>query len=137
MDELKNHIGKKVKSYRKSLNMTTAELGRLSKTSQSTISGLERGERFVTFDSMIDICDVLGVGLYDVLPPEYNKNLKVTDESKEKSNIILDRLSVDDTELIENLVINYMPLLRIINELDSTQKKHLTMFLSSIANNKY
>ncbi|MCF2132422.1 helix-turn-helix transcriptional regulator, partial [Strepomyces sp. STD 3.1] len=116
---------------------TTAELGRLSKTSQSTISGLERGERFVTFDSMIDICDVLGVGLYDVLPPEYNKNLKGMDETKEKSNIILDRLSVDDTELIENLVINYMPLLRIINELDSTQKKHLTMFLNSIANNKY
>ena len=55
MNELKKYIGTKIKEYRKSLGMTTIELGKLSNTSQTTISAIERGTRFGTFESMLKI----------------------------------------------------------------------------------
>ncbi|MED3929019.1 helix-turn-helix transcriptional regulator, partial [Priestia megaterium] len=77
MDELKKYIGTKIKEYRKSLGMTTIELGKLSNTSQTTISAIERGTRFGTFESMLKICEVLGITLYDILPSERSENLNV------------------------------------------------------------
>lgn len=136
MNELKKYIGEKIKGYRKSLNMTTVELGELSNTSQSTISTIERGERFGTFESMINICKALGVTLYDILPPENSENLNVPSLHSERINIILDRLSSEDIEVTETLVVNYMSLLRMISDLTPTQKKYLTNFLNSIMNNE-
>lgn len=135
-NELKKYIGEKIKDYRKSFDLTTVELGNLSNTSQSTISTIERGERFGNFDSMINISMALGVTLYDILPPEISENLNVPSPYSERINIILDRLSSEDIEVTENLVVNYMPLLRMISDLTPTQKKHLTNFLNSIMNNE-
>lgn len=135
-NELKKYIGEKIKDYRKSFDLTTVELGNLSNTSQSTISTIERGERFGNFDSMINISMALGVTLYDILPPEISENLNVPSPHSERINIILDRLSSEDIEVTETLVVNYMSLLRMISDLTPTQKKHLTNFLNSIMNNK-
>ncbi|WP_423251561.1 helix-turn-helix transcriptional regulator, partial [Priestia megaterium] len=53
IEELKEYIGLKIKEYRKVRRITTAELGKLSNTSQATISAIERGTRFGTFESML------------------------------------------------------------------------------------
>lgn len=136
MDDLKKYIGEKIKIYRKNLKMTTSELGALSETSQSTISGIERGERFANFDAMIRICDALGITLYDVLPPknldshedEVNSNL-------DRFNTYLKRLSSDEIDLAASLVMDHMSLLKHIHGLDPRQKKNLTNLLDSLLNN--
>ncbi|OZT10761.1 hypothetical protein CHN50_20190 [Priestia aryabhattai] len=135
MDELKKYIGTKIKEYRKSLGMTTIELGKLSNTSQTTISAIERGTRFGTFESMLKICEVLGITLYDILPSEQSENLNVPQVHNERIALILDRLSSEDIELTETLVINDMSLLRTLNKLTSNQKRHLSNHLNSIINN--
>ena len=135
MDELKKYIGTKIKEYRKSLGMTTIELGKLSNTSQTTISAIERGTRFGTFESMLKICEVLGITLYDILPSEQSENLNVPQVHNERIALILDRLSSEDIEVTETLVINDMSLLRTLNKLTSNQKRHLSNHLNSIINN--
>lgn len=135
MDELKKYIGEEIKRYRKALNMTTTELGILSDTSQSTISGIERGDRFATIESMIKICEVLGITLYDVLPEKY-KNLDMPKPTNERINGIMNRLSSDDMDTIESLIVNHLSLLRLVNELNPEQKKHMSNFLKSLLNNE-
>ncbi|AJI25690.1 helix-turn-helix transcriptional regulator (plasmid) [Priestia megaterium] len=135
MNELKKYIGTKIKEHRKSLGMTTIELGKLSNTSQSTISTIERGERFGTFDTMINVCEALQITLYDILPPEKSENLNVPQIHNERIALILDRLSSEDIEVTETLVINDMSLLRTLNKLNPNQKRHLSNHLNSIINN--
>jgi transcriptional regulator with XRE-family HTH domain len=135
MDELKKYIGTKIKEYRKSLGMTTIELGKLSNTSQTTISAIERGTRFGTFESMLKICEVLGITLYDILPSDQSENLNVPQIHNERIALILDRLSSEDIEVTETLVINDMSLLRTLNKLTPNQKRHLSNHLNSIINN--
>lgn len=115
--------------------MTTIELGKLSNTSQSTISTIERGERFGTFDTMINVCEALQITLYDILPPEKSENLNVPQIHNERIALILDRLSSEDIEVTETLVINDMSLLRTLNKLNPNQKRHLSNHLNSIINN--
>lgn len=102
--------------------MTTIELGKLSNTSQTTISAIERGTRFGTFESMLKICEVLGITLYDILPSEQSENLNVPQVHNERIALILDRLSSEDIEVTETLVINDMSLLRTLNKLTPNQK---------------
>ncbi|MGG4382692.1 helix-turn-helix transcriptional regulator [Priestia megaterium] len=136
MNELKKYIGAKIKEHRKSLGMTTIELGKLSNTSQSTISTIERGERFGTFDTMINVCEALRITLYDILPSEKSENLKVPQIHNERIELILDRLDPEDIGVTENLIMNNLPLLRILNSLTPNQKKHLMNHLKSIMNNE-
>ncbi|MHC8965589.1 helix-turn-helix domain-containing protein [Priestia aryabhattai] len=135
MDELKKYIGTKIKEYRKSLGMTTIELSKLSNTSQTTISTIERGKRFGTIETMLKICEVLRVTLYDILPSERSENLSVPQIHDKRIALILDRLSAEDIEVTETLVLNNMSLLRTLNKLTPNQKKHLSNHLNSIINN--
>ncbi|WP_197233193.1 helix-turn-helix domain-containing protein [Priestia endophytica] len=136
MDELKKYIGTKIKNYRKELKITTIELGKLSNTSQTTISGIERGDRFASFEVMLKICEVLGITLYDVLPPELTKdlNLNIRDRNDERINVMLSTMSPEDIETTENLIFNYMPFLKDFNNLTPEAKEYLTKFIHLISN---
>ncbi|MCP1191435.1 helix-turn-helix domain-containing protein [Priestia flexa] len=135
MNELKKYIGTKIKGYRKELKITSVELGKLSNTSQTTISGIERGDRFASFEVMIKICEVLGITLYDVLPSEVTKNLdlNVLDRNDERINIILSTMAPEDIEIAENLLLNHMSFLKDFNNLTPEAKEYLTKFIHSIS----
>lgn len=134
MDDLKRHIGETIKQYRKNLNMTTNELGDRSETSQSTISGIERGERFANLESMLKICDALGITLYDVLPPNPKELLDNDPQVRQLLNT-LRNLPDGKVGLILNLISDCMPLLALIHQLTPQQRKHLANHLNSILNN--
>ena len=134
MDDLKRHIGEIIKHYRKSQNITTNELGVLSETSQSTISGIERGERFANLESMLKICDALGITLYDVLPPN-PKDLLDNDPQVRQLLNTLKNLPDDQVGLILNLISDAMPLLALIHQLNPQQRKNLANHLDSLMNN--
>jgi len=137
MDELRKYIGIKIRNYRKELKITSSELGKLSNTSQTTISGIERGDRFASFEVMIKICETLGISLYDVLPPEVNKelNLNVSNHNDEKISIVLNTLSLEDAAIAKDLILNHMSFLKAFNSLSPDAKRHLTKLIYSLMNN--
>ncbi|EGI2115101.1 helix-turn-helix transcriptional regulator [Listeria monocytogenes] len=135
IEELRKYIGARVKEYRKICRMTTEELGKLSNTSQSTISAIERGTRFGTFESMLNICDVLGISLYDILPPNYTQKVSSNNSNEDKqAHLLLENLSIEERQVLKSLVLNDFPLLKVLNRLDSQEKKHLTALFDSVLN---
>ncbi|MDT3766168.1 helix-turn-helix domain-containing protein [Priestia filamentosa] len=137
IEELKKHIGTKIKEYRRVNNLTTVELGRLSNTSQTTISSIERGMRFGTFESMLNICDVLGISLYDILPQDYTQRVNLNNVNEDKQlQILIENLSEREIHTVKNLILDDLPLLEILGQLDSKEKKHLKELFNSILNNR-
>ncbi|MBZ5482962.1 helix-turn-helix transcriptional regulator [Priestia aryabhattai] len=136
IEELKEYIGLKIKEYRKVRRITTAELGKLSNTSQATISAIERGTRFGTFESMLNICDVLEISLYDILPSDYTQKVNLNNSHEDKqAHLLLENLSTEEIQVLKSLVLNDFPLLKVLNRLDSQEKKHLTALFDSVLNN--
>ncbi|WP_209369478.1 helix-turn-helix transcriptional regulator [Priestia megaterium] len=135
IEELKEYIGLKIKEYRKVRRITTAELGKLSNTSQATISAIERGTRFGTFESMLNICDVLEISLYDILPSDYTQKVNLNSSNKDKqAYLLLENLTTEEIQVLKNLVLNDFSLLKVLNRLDSQEKKHLTALFDSVLN---
>ncbi|MCZ8497233.1 helix-turn-helix transcriptional regulator [Priestia megaterium] len=135
IEELKEYIGLKIKEYRKVRRITTAELGKLSNTSQATISAIERGTRFGTFESMLNICDVLEISLYDILPSDYTQKVNLNNSNEDKqAYLLLENLTTEEIQVLKNLVLNDFSLLKVLNRLDSQEKKHLTALFDSVLN---
>jgi len=135
IEELKEYIGLKIKGYRKVRRITTAELGKLSNTSQATISAIERGTRFGTFESMLNICDVLEISLYDILPSDYTQKVNLNNSNEDKqAHLLLENLTTEEMQVLKNLVLNDFSLLKVLNRLDSQEKKHLTALFDSVLN---
>ncbi|WP_421535881.1 helix-turn-helix transcriptional regulator [Priestia sp. D3YE.R1] len=135
IEELKEYIGVKIKEYRKVRRITTAELGKLSNTSQATISAIERGTRFGTFESMLNICDVLEISLYDILPFDYTQKVNLNNSNEDKqAYLLLENLTTEEIQVLKNLVLNDFSLLKVLNRLDSQEKKHLTALFDSVLN---
>lgn len=135
IEELKEYIGLKIKEYRKVRRITTAELGKLSNTSQATISAIERGTRFGTFESMLNICDVLEISLYDILPSDYTQKVNLNNSNEDKqAHLLLENLNTEEIQVLKNLVLNDFSLLKVLNRLDSQEKKHLTALFDSVLN---
>jgi transcriptional regulator with XRE-family HTH domain len=135
IEELKEYIGLKIKEYRKVRRITTAELGKLSNTSQATISAIERGTRFGTFESMLNICDVLEISLYDILPSDYTQKVNLNNSNEDKqAHLLLENLTTEEIQVLKNLVLNDFSLLKVLNRLDSQEKKHLTALFDSVLN---
>lgn len=135
IEELKEYIGLKIKEYRKIRRITTAELGKLSNTSQATISAIERGTRFGTFESMLNICDVLEISLYDILPSDYTQKVNLNNSNEDKqAHLLLENLTTEEMQVLKNLVLNDFSLLKVLNRLDSQEKKHLTALFDSVLN---
>ena len=135
IEELKMYIGTKIKEYRKIRNLTTVELGRLSNTSQTTISAIERGTRFGTFESMLNICEILDISLYDILPSDYTQKVNLNNSNEDKqAHLLLENLTTEEMQVLKNLVLNDFSLLKVLNRLDSQEKKHLTALFDSVLN---
>ncbi|MEK1830937.1 helix-turn-helix transcriptional regulator [Priestia megaterium] len=102
IEELKEYIGLKIKEYRKVRRITTAELGKLSNTSQATISAIERGTRFGTFESMLNICDVLEISLYDILPSDYTQKVNLNNSNEDKqAHLLLENLTTEEMQVLK------------------------------------
>ncbi|MDE8676541.1 helix-turn-helix domain-containing protein [Priestia aryabhattai] len=129
--DIKKYMGMKIKEYRKSMKLTTMELGSLSGTSQSTISEIERGTRSIQVESLAKICNALGVTLNDVLPISASKektDASYTPEISQLTNLI-SSLSSDEVRLLTDILLK-------VNRLPQPDRESLKSLLNSLMNNK-
>lgn len=129
--DIKKYMGMKIKEYRKSMKLTTMELGSLSGTSQSTISEIERGTRSIQVESLSKICNALGVTLNDVLPISASKektDASYTPEISQLTNLI-SSLSSDEVRLLTDILLK-------VNRLPQSDRESLKSLLNSLMNNK-
>jgi transcriptional regulator with XRE-family HTH domain len=127
---LKTYIGSKIKEYRKAIKLTTLELGELSETSQSTISEIERGSRSIQVETLIKICNTLGVTLNDLLPPDaFKKQLEVADDPEIRQLMsLVNSLSSEEIRLLISILLK-------INKLSSQDRETLKSLFNSLMNN--
>lgn len=71
-------MGKRIRSYRKTQNLTQAELGELAKVEPSNISHIERGATKLSFPTLVKIANALGVSLDDIVTDSIAKNAHVS-----------------------------------------------------------
>lgn len=136
MENLIEVIGQNIRFHRKSLKMTTTELGHLSDTSQGTISKIERGEMIASIDIIVKICNALRVDLYDILPSDLRPN-KVDLVSLDIRLLnAIEPFAISDINTLINLISTSMPLLRELDKLDDTQIDLLTNLLASFEKKK-
>jgi len=60
-------LGKAVRTLRKAIDISQEELGFRSGLHRNYVSGVERGERNVTYLSLLKICEGLGTDLHSLL----------------------------------------------------------------------
>ncbi|WP_017815232.1 helix-turn-helix domain-containing protein [Paenibacillus shenyangensis] len=140
MDNLNAYIGEKVKYHRKALNMSTTTLGKLSDTSQSTISQIENG-RATSVENLLKICTVLKISFSDVLPPEiipsyadHGSQLLGIIESLTDSEVSFLQLLLS-SNIIPTLK-SITPLIDSLDKLDDQTKNNFLALINSFANNR-
>lgn len=144
MDQFSKELGAKINKYRKAMNMSTTVLSELSGTSQGTISKIENGHSTTNIETLIKICEALGITLYEILPDGVSHNLKADNPDKKQLLSVLNQLSESEIKTIQTLLTtNIMPVLKsitplvkAIDELNDKERKLLTNLLDSIINNK-
>ncbi|KQU24395.1 MULTISPECIES: helix-turn-helix domain-containing protein [Priestia] len=129
--DIKKYMGVKIKEYRKTMKLTTMELGYLSGTSQSTISEIERGTRSIQVESLAKICNVLGVTINDVLPITASKEKIDASYTPEMSQLInlISSFSSDEVRLLTDMLLK-------VNRLPQPDRESLKSLLNSLMNNK-
>ncbi len=91
-------IGTRICSRRKELNLTQEQLAESMNVSIQMISNLERGNKAIKIDNLLNLCDILKVSTDFILTGKHNNNDIETLMSK-----IL-KLSESDYKMIELLV---------------------------------
>ncbi|MBU8757247.1 helix-turn-helix domain-containing protein [Priestia megaterium] len=129
--DIKKYMGVKIKEYRKTMKLTTMELGYLSGTSQSTISEIERGTRSIQVESLAKICNVLGVTINDVLPITASKEKIDASYTPEMSQLInlISSFSSDEVRLLTDILLK-------VNRLPQPDRESLKSLFNSLMNNK-
>ncbi|MBT2253860.1 helix-turn-helix domain-containing protein [Priestia megaterium] len=129
--DIKKYMGVKIKEYRKTMKLTTMELGYLSGTSQSTISEIERGTRSIQVESLAKICNVLGVTINDVLPITASKEKIDASYTPEMSQLInlISSFSSDEVRLLTDMLLK-------VNRLPQPDRESLKSLFNSLMNNK-
>ncbi|WP_339119681.1 hypothetical protein, partial [Priestia megaterium] len=81
------------------------------------------------------ICDVLEISLYDILPSDYTQKVNLNNSNEDKqAHLLLENLTTEEMQVLKNLVLNDFSLLKVLNRLDSQEKKHLTALFDSVLN---
>ncbi|RBW68246.1 helix-turn-helix domain-containing protein [Bacillus taeanensis] len=130
MNKFNKELGEKIHKYRKAINMSTTVLSELSGTSQSTISKIENGYSTTNIETLIKICNALGITIKDLLPPDAFKNqLEVADDPEISQLMSLVRsLTSEEIRLL-------ISILSKINKLSSQDREALKSLLYSLMNN--
>lgn len=143
MNEFYKELGENVNKYRKAINMSTTTLSELSGTSQSTISKIENGATATNIETLLNICEALGITLYDILPSEIFPEFKITNPDKLQLLSVLNQMSKGELKLIQTFLTNILPtlknltpLIKAIDQLTDEERKYLISFFDSITNNQ-
>lgn len=141
MEHLNKDIGAKIRQYRKTINMSSTELGQLSGTSQSTISQIENG-RPTNIETLIKICTALNITLLEILPASVLPDRIEENPEKRQILALLNQLSDAEIKTIQTLLtINIIPALKgitpfvkALDELNEDERTLLSKMLYSLAN---
>lgn len=107
MSDLTNHIGEKIRYYRKEQNLSQEELAFKAALHNTYIGQLERGEKNVTVESLAKVCAALNLTLAEFfhMPRTTSKLLSI---ELEQIIILLEGRSKKDQqnvlEIIESLL---------------------------------
>lgn len=77
MSQLSEHIGKRIKLYRKNKGMTQEQLAALINKSKSAVSKYECGEISIDIDTLYDIADVLEISILQLIDYGNEKNYSI------------------------------------------------------------
>ena len=73
-------VGQRIKHYRKLQALTQRELAEEIGVASSYIANIEQGQKGVSLDRLVDICQKFNIGLSDLLPMEDAGALDVREE---------------------------------------------------------
>ncbi|MBY0155443.1 helix-turn-helix transcriptional regulator [Cytobacillus firmus] len=143
MNEFNKALGKNINNYRKAINMSTTTLSELSGVSQGTISKIENGNSTTNIETLLKICQALGVTLYDVIPENFLPETKIDNPNKMQVLNILNQMSDSELKLVQAfLTTNILPtlksitpLVKALDQLNDEERKYLSTFFDSITNN--
>ena len=90
-------IGKRIRRYRLSKNITQEELAFQIDTSSAYISNVECGKKKVSLNKLCLIADVLGVTINDLI---YNSSEHLSDSSNKEFNELLSLCSKEEQKNI-------------------------------------
>lgn len=91
-------IGKRIQNRRKQLALTQEQLAEMMNVSIQMVSNLERGNKAIRIDNLVNLCKILEVSTDYILTGK---------ETAEEMNALTDRiaqLSAKDKKMIEMLV---------------------------------
>ena len=107
MENLKTKLGKRIKSLRKSRNITQERLAEIINMEIPNLSNIERGKRFMTAETLEKFAKALNVTereLFDFSKHEPDKYLKADIEK------LLENLDTLDLQFIKDILKSYQSL---------------------------
>lgn len=143
MNGFKKVLGEKMQKYRKAINMSTTTLSELTGTAQSTISKIENGNSTTNIETLIKICEALGISLYDLLPENVLPEYKMNSPEKKQLFHVINQMSESEIKLVRSFLTtnilpvlkNIIPIVEALDQLNDNERKCLSAFLNSITDN--
>ena len=99
---MKRQIGLNIKSIRKKVKITQEILAERCNLSVEAISNIERGINYPHFETLVQIANILGCRLSDIL----DENICVSNNSKriQEENILISRIKKLSDEKVSMLI---------------------------------
>lgn len=97
-------VGDRVRSLRKKVGLTQAQLAERARLSEEAIGGIERGRFSPTVETLQKISGVLGVDLYELFLPERKKQGSTFEERLMRIIGSLRSRTPEELELAEDLL---------------------------------
>lgn len=97
-------IGQRIKHYRKMKFLTQKELAAEIGVASSFIANIEQGQKGISLDKLIDICEYLNIGLSDLYPMETQKNMEIKEKMIEEISDSLRALETTQVRMLKIMV---------------------------------
>lgn len=119
------NLGKKIRYFRKSKNMSTEELGNAIGKSRATINRYENGEILIDFLTAIEICNVLNIDLNDLCDTSVH-NVKINSNQNPFNKNLLYLYYISKNGIVISSI-----------EITTTKHSNYVLMKNGLTKNKY
>ena len=103
-EKIKHIVGQRVKHYRKMKSLTQKQLAADVGVAPSFIANIEQGQKGVSIEKMVDICEWFNVGLSDLLPIETQNDMEIKEKIIEEIAKSLRTLETTKVRLLKTMI---------------------------------
>ena len=102
--QIKGIIGQRVRYYRKMQGMTQKELAAKVNADSTYITNIEKGQKGISVEKLVEICTIFNISVSDLLPMEAQNDTEAKEEIIEEILLLLKTLETPQLRMYKTIL---------------------------------